>query len=218
MENKNQLFLENNSLNLSKHKIYNKIYKLLMFNISIMGKPSKENSVVDLFFNEPSKHWHFKDVVKIAKISENRANFWLKKLLEEKIIVYNKKSGEMPYYTANFEHTNYQNKKKLYALENFYKTGFLSHLESLNASIIIIFGSFSRSDWHSGSDIDLCIVGDDSEFEQGKFEQVLKREIQVFTFKNLKEAKKSNIYLVNNMLKGYFVKGDVQNIVGDLNV
>ena len=35
-----------------------------MFNVSIMGKPSKESRIIELFFNEPSKHWHFKDIVR----------------------------------------------------------------------------------------------------------------------------------------------------------
>ena len=188
-----------------------------MFNVSIMGKPSKEQKIIELFFNEPSKHWHFKDIVQTAKISENRANYWLKQLLKEKIIVYNKKTGKMPYYTANFEDANYKNKKKLYALENFYETGFLKHLESLDANTIIIFGSFSRADWHKNSDIDLCIIGNDSELEQGKYEKKLKRELQIFTFKNQQEAKNINPRLISNIINGYFVKGRVQNIIGEQN-
>lgn len=182
-----------------------------------MGKPSKENRIVELFFNEPSKHLHFKDIVRNARISENRADYWLKILLKEKIIIYHKEKGKMPHYTANFDHPNYKNKKKIYALEKFYETGFFKHLESLNAKAIIIFGSFSRADWHTKSDIDLCIIGDDSELEKGKYETILKRELQIFTFKNEKEVKNINPHLVNNIINGYFVKGEVQNIIGGLN-
>ena len=188
-----------------------------MFNVSIMGKPSKESKIIELFFNEPSKHWHFKDIVKYGKISENRANYWLKKLLKEKIIVYNKTIGKMPYYTANFEHTNYKNKKKIYALETFYETGFLKHLETLQAKTIVIFGSFARADWHTKSDIDIFIIGNDDNLEKGKYENILKRDIQLFTFKNSKEIKNINPNLINNIVNGYFVKGEVQNIIGETN-
>jgi predicted nucleotidyltransferase len=188
-----------------------------MFNVSIMGKPSKEHKILELFFNEPSRQWHFKDVVRVAKISENRANFWLKNLLKEKIIIYHKKSNQMPYYTANFDYTNYKTKKKLYALERFYETGFLKHLESLNAKTIVIFGSFSRADWHSKSDIDLFIIGNDNNLEKGKYEAILHREIQLFSFKNQKEIKHINSNLIPNVINGYFVKGEVQSILGDLN-
>lgn len=188
-----------------------------MFNVSIMGKPSKEYKIIELFFNEPSRYWHFKDIVKQAKISENRANFWLKDLLKEKVILYHKEKGSMPYYTANFDHTNYKTKKKLYALESFYNVGFFKHLESLNAKTIVIFGSFSRTDWHSKSDIDLFIIGNDESLEKGKFESILHREIQLFSFKTQKEIKNINPNLISNVINGYFVKGVVQNIIGDTN-
>ncbi len=182
-----------------------------------MGKPSKEYKITELFFNEASKYWHFKDIVKIAKVSENRANFWLKNLIKENIILYNKEKGKMPYYTANFNDTNYKNKKKLYALEQFYETGFFKHLESLDAKIIVIFGSFSRADWHSNSDIDLFIIGNDNDLDIKKFENILHREIQLFTLKDKKEIKTMNPNLINNIVNGYFVKGEVQNIIGDSN-
>jgi len=180
-----------------------------------MGEPSKEHKVIELFFNEPSKHWHFKDIVKQAKISENRANYWLKDLRKEKIITYTKLNSKMPFYTANFDHTNYKTKKKLYALEQFYKTGFLNHLESLNANTIVIFGSFSRADWHTKSDIDLFLIGNDEKLEKGKYENILHREIQLFTFKNGNEVKNINPYLIKNIINGYFIKGQVHDIIGN---
>ncbi|MFH0700828.1 MAG: nucleotidyltransferase domain-containing protein [Candidatus Woesearchaeota archaeon] len=182
-----------------------------------MGKPSKEAQITELFFNEPSRPWHFKDIVRQAKISENRANYWLKILKKEQIILYNKIEGEMPFYTANFAHSNYKMKKKLYALEHFYKIGFLRHLELLDADTIVIFGSFSRADWHTKSDIDLFIIGSDEKLEKDKYESLLKREIQLFTFKNKKEIQKVNPYLINNVTNGYFIKGNVQNIIGGTN-
>ncbi|MFH1182225.1 MAG: nucleotidyltransferase domain-containing protein [Candidatus Woesearchaeota archaeon] len=182
-----------------------------------MGKPSKEHKIVELFFNEPSRYWHFKDIVKEAKISENRANYWLKELLKEKIIIHHKENGKMPYYTANFDYANYKTKKKLYALEKFYEVGFLKHLESLDAQTIVIFGSFSRADWHSKSDIDLFIIGSDEELGKGKYERILNREIQLFTFKNQKEIRDINPNLIRNVINGYFIKGEVQHIIGETN-
>jgi len=180
-----------------------------------MGKPSKEAKIMELFFNEPARPWHFKDIVKQAKISENRANYWLINLKKERIILHHKPKGNMPYYTANFEHPNYKNKKKIYALEQFYQTGLFEHLNSLNAQTIILFGSFSRADWHTKSDIDLFILGEDKELEKGKFEKILHRDIQLFSFKGRKEIKQANPYLIDNILNGYFIKGKIQDIIGE---
>ncbi|MBI2137235.1 hypothetical protein HYU12_01815 [Candidatus Woesearchaeota archaeon] len=81
--------------------------------MSKMGKPPKERDVLELFFNEPTKHWHFKDVVKQARISEDRANYWLRKLMREDVINHVKQRGKMPYFIARYEHPDYENKKKL---------------------------------------------------------------------------------------------------------
>lgn len=178
-----------------------------------MGKPSKENNITELFLNEPSKHWHFKEIVAKSGVSQDRANHWIKELLTENIIRRIKETGKMPYYLADFDNPKYKYKKKIAALETFYKSGFFTHLESLNANTVVLFGSFTRSDWHSESDIDLFIIGKDDNFEKGKFERILKREIQLFTCKNKKEAKKMNKYLINNIINGYFIKGCVENIV-----
>ena len=175
---------------------------------------SKEDKILELFFNEGSKHWHFGDIVQEARISQDRANFWLKKLIKDKMILYIKQNGKMPHYIANFGHPNYICKKKLYALEKFYESGFLSHLNSLNEiDTIVLFGSFSRSDWHAQSDIDLFIIGNDKNFNLKKYETILKRDIQLFSFKNKDEVKKTNSHLINNILNGYFIKGSVQNII-----
>jgi predicted nucleotidyltransferase len=60
----------------------------------------------------------------------------------------------------------------------------------LNANTIVLFGSFSRADWHSKSDIDLFIIGDDNNLDKRKFEAVFKREIQIFSVKGQKEIKR----------------------------
>ena len=115
----------------------------------------------------------------------------------------------MPYYIGDFDSASYKSRKRLFALEQFYESGFLNHLQTLNAKSIIIFGSFSRSDWYKESDIDIFIFGDDNEFEQGKYETKLKRDIQVFSAKNEKDLNKMGNKLLKNILTGYLVKGNL---------
>ena len=67
----------------------------------------------------------------------------------------------MPYYTGNYESAAYKNRKKLFALSELYNSGLLNHLASLPAAdTVVLFGSFSRSDWYEKSDIDIFIYGD----------------------------------------------------------
>lgn len=175
-----------------------------------MGFPSKEEKIIELFFNESSRHWHFKDIIKEAKISEDRANYWLKQFLKEELVKHIKPRRKMPYFIANFEHPNYKNKKKIFAFNKLYKSGFLSHLCTLkNAKTIIIFGSFSRSDWHKKSDIDLFIYGDPKGLNIGRYELALHRDIQLFTSKSIRELKKIGNGLVRNIINGNIIKGDI---------
>ena len=181
--------------------------------MSKMGKPSKERDVLELFFNEPTKHWHFKDIVNHAKISEDRANHWLRKLMEEDIINRVKPQGKMPYFIARYEHPNYENKKKLYALNRMFETGLLSRLQSLkNVKAVVIFGSFARGDWNADSDIDLFIYGEPEELRFGTVWKGLGRVIEVHTVKTRKDIKEIRSGLINNVVKGYFVKGTVQDV------
>lgn len=183
-----------------------------------MGLPSKEERVLELFFNEPSKHWHFKDIVKTAAISEPAANKWLNKLLREGIIKRIKHKGKMPYFQGNFRHGNYRNKKKLYSMQKLYETGLMMKLQHLkDAKAVVIFGSFARSDWNTQSDVDVFVLGNPEDLRFGTLWDGLgfqgkAREIQVHSFKSVRDTRKIHSGLMRNVVKGYFIKGNIFDI------
>lgn len=169
----------------------------------------KEN-VRELFFNYPTKHWHFEELVKKSGLSRAQTNIWLKKMLKEKIIKKIKEKGKTPFYISIYN-TKYKVQKKMYALSKFEKIGFLNHLSSLkDAKTIIIFGSFSRADWHNESDIDLFIYGNSKGFEKGYYEKKLNREIQVFEYKNKKDLKKLDKSIIPHILSGINIKNNIE--------
>ena len=97
--------------------------------------------------------------------------------------------------------------KKIFALNALYQTGLLNDLCSLNkAKTVILFGSFARSDWHSGSDIDLFMLGKADDFNQKTYEKKLKREIQTFIYK---ETDKIGKGLLRSISAGYIIKGNL---------
>ena len=182
-----------------------------MLNITKMPYLNKEDYVLELFLNEPTKHWHFKDIVKEANISKERANYWLKKFEKDKIINHIKPKGKMPYFIANYAHANYDNRKKIYALNKLYESGLLTELQSLEkAKVVVIYGSFARGDWHTKSDIDVFIYGNPGKFKFGTM--VFWREVQVQTCKNKKEIKEIKSGLMKNVIKGMFIKGDITDL------
>jgi hypothetical protein len=179
-----------------------------------MGIASKEERVLELFMNEPTKHWHFSQILSTAKVSRRVASRWL-----NNIIKHINPEGKMPYFQGNWEHVNYKNQKRIYALNKLYETGLLNELWKLeNAKTIVIFGSFTRGDWNTESDVDVFIFGDSENFKFGRFWKGLgfqgkSRQVQVHTFKDKQEIKDVRSGLMKNIAQGYFVKGSIHDIM-----
>lgn len=172
---------------------------------------SKEEAVLEPFFNSP-KHWHFDELLKAANVSRSQLSQWLKKFAAEGLIKRVKPKGKMPYYVHDFHNPKFDIRKKLYARQKLASSGLLDHLASLKkAKVVILFGSFSRSDWYKDSDIDIFVYGNDENLEQGKYELKLHRDIQVHTAKNISELKKMD-KMLPYILSGDFVKGSIQDL------
>ncbi len=179
---------------------------------------SKEESIMELFFENPTRQWHFEEILKEAKITRSKSDRWLKKLNNEGLIKRIKERDRMPYYISNYESHVYKNKKRIFAMEKLYKSGFLNHLCSLEkAKTIVLFGSFSRSDWYKNSDIDIFIYGNPEGLRLADYELKLHRGIQLFVCQTRKELVKMGAGLIRNVIKGDFIKGDLDFVEVKLN-
>lgn len=183
-----------------------------------MGSPSKEERILELFLNEPTKYWHFHDIVKTAKVSEAAASKWLNRLRKGKVISHVKPKGKMPYFIGNFRDDNYRNKKKIYAMQKLCETGLLVKLQQLkNARTVVVFGSFARSDWNTQSDVDIFVFGDPGDLRFGGFWKGLgfqgkSRDLEVHSFKSIRDIRNIRSGLMKNVVKGHFVKGNIFDI------
>lgn len=172
---------------------------------------SKEEKMLGLFFDNPTREWHFEEILIEAKITRSKADGWLKKFIKDKLIKRIKEKGKMPYYIGNYEHPSYQNRKRISALSQLYESGFLDHLGSLKrAKSVIVFGSFARWDWYKNSDIDVFIYGDSEGLSIAKYELKLHRDIQLFICKNKEELNRLGVGLIKNILKGNLIKGNLE--------
>lgn len=179
---------------------------------------SKEENIISLFFNEPTKEWHFEEIVRAAKIARSKADRWLKQLIGEGLIKRTRKQGRMPYYVSDYESPSYKYRKRLFALNQLYASGFLNHLASLpKARTVIIFGSFARSDWYSGSDIDLFVYGETDGLKLAEYEMKLNRDIQVFACNKKEDLHKFGEGLIKNIVKGNTVKGEIDFVSVGIN-
>ena len=185
-----------------------KAYKLVPIIGTIMQ--SKEEKVMELFFESPTREWHFEEIVNGAKIARSKADRWLKQFIEEGLIKRKKKKGKMPYYISSYGLPKYKNRKRIFGLTKLYESGLLNHLGSLEkAKTIILFGSFSRSDWYKNSDLDIFIYGDSKGLKIVDYELKLHRDIQLFICQNKKDLSKLGEGLIRNIIKGDLIKGDM---------
>jgi len=164
-----------------------------------------------LFFEHTLRHWHFEELVRASGMSRERVNHYLKELHKEHFLGHVKPRGKRPYFIARAEKADFRIQKRLYGLHLLERSGLFAHLLSLNdLKTAILFGSFSRGDWGSSSDVDLFLYGDDSLFERGAFESRLGRPLQVFSFGQAQEAKRLEPAVLRNIAQGFTIKGNLE--------
>ena len=179
---------------------------------------SKEGRVLELFFDYPTREWHFEELLREAKITRSKMVRWLKKFIREGFVRRFKEKGRMPYYAGNCESPSYRNKKKLFALGKLYESGLLDHLAALKkARAVIIFGSFARSDWHKDSDIDIFIYGNPEGLKISEYEIKLHRDLQLFICETRDELMHLGVGFIRNVIKGNLLKGNLGFIEVNIN-
>ncbi len=179
-----------------------------------MASPSKEDSVLKLILeNSPLKEWHFEDIVKEANVTRAVANKWLRKYVKDGLIERIKEEGKFPYFTAGSENPVYRSKKRAYAIGLLHESGLMPKLLSMkDAKTVILFGSIARGDWYKDSDIDIFVFGDISDFNKKVYEAKLSRHIELHIFRSEEDIKEVKTGLMKNVINGYVVKGQIQDI------
>lgn len=179
-----------------------------------MASPSKEDNVLKLILeNSPLKEWHFEEVVREAKVTKLVANKWLKKYVSEGLLKRIKVRGRFPSYSVGNNNPAYYSLKRVYALDQLHKCGLMAKLLSLTkAKTIILFGSIVKGDWYKDSDIDIFVFGEVSDFDKNIYELKLKKNIELHVFQNKGEIEEVRTGLIKNIINGYVLKGQIQDI------
>ena len=157
------------------------------------------------FFEDCYRRINIREYAKIVKISPPTAS---------KILSSYKKEGLLEkenYRNYIFFHANKESKQfidlsriywtyKLKATTNFIK-------EKLINPKLILFGSLAKAETTPESDIDIAIFSPKKEIKIKNFEKKLKRKIQLFWFKSIKDIK--NKELINNIINSYILNGQL---------
>ena len=77
---------------------------------------------------------------------------------------------------------------------------------------MVIFGSTTRGDWYKDSDIDIFIYGKIGDFDKGPYELKMGKSIELHLFEDKEDLKSVETGLLKNVMNGYLVKGQMQDI------
>ncbi len=99
--------------------------------------------------------------------------------------------------------------KRIDNLRVIYESGLANFLEKEFAGgTILLFGSYSRGDDTSSSDIDIAVIGrKEKTINLGKFEEIFEKEIRINFYPSFKEIHKN---LKENLFNGVVLAGGIE--------
>lgn len=160
-----------------------------------------KQKIKEHFFINPTAKLRVREIEKVLKLPLPSVIRYCKELQKEGILTIIQ-TGSVVFYTGDRGNSIFLLEKKLFNIKSIYDSGLIEFLKiELSNPVIILFGSYSRGEDLENSDIDLYLeTPSKKEVHLEKFERILKRKIQVFKHKKIKEIK--NLNLSNNIING----------------
>jgi len=170
----------------------------------------KNINILKIFFEQPSNKFNVREVARLVKISPATASKKLQELAKISILKQ-EKERMLLFYRANLESDLYKDMKAFYNIRKIKESGLLDELNKFYFKpTVVFFGSASKGLDTETSDLDLLIL---SEKKAGfpqmeKFEKKLRKSLQLFVFKTIKEIK--NKELINSIINGVVLQGELK--------
>ena len=153
------------------------------------------------FFMNPTAKLRVRQIERELRLPLPSVIRYCKELEGEEILKKETISG-VSTYSADRASKKFLIAKRLFNIKLIFESGLLDYLikEYFNP-VIVLFGSYSKGEDIEDSDIDLYVeTPKKQDFKLEKFEKVIKRKIQVFNYKNIKDV--PNPHLSNNIING----------------
>lgn len=174
-----------------------------------MKQKNIKEIIKEYFFINPLAQLRVRQIERELKIPLPSVIRYIKEL-ESEGLLKKSKIGNVIFYTSNRNSKEFILEKKLFNIKSLYSCGLIDFLikEFSNPSIIL-FGSYAKAEDIEKSDIDLYVeTPSKKEINIEKFKKSLKREIQIFRHKSIREIK--NNHLVNNIINGTLLNGFIE--------
>ncbi len=169
------------------------------------------NNILEFFIKEPEREFHVRQISKMTGKSPTTISKHLKELSKKNILKSRKKLNHL-LFKGYIENPKFKQLKLNYNLNLLQDSKIISYLvkEFNHPEAIILFGSFSKAEDISSSDIDLLIITPlKKDLNLEKFEKKLGHKIQIFTHSNkdIKNIMKRNKELLNSWINGITIEG-----------
>ncbi|MFH0836965.1 MAG: nucleotidyltransferase domain-containing protein [Candidatus Aenigmatarchaeota archaeon] len=163
-----------------------------------------------LFFEEPAREFHLRELSRITKKNPVTVKTHLKSFVKTSVIK-RKKERNLELYSANTENLYYKEYKRIYNKAKLFESGLIDFLkEEFSLPVIIIFGSYEKGEDNQNSDIDIFILTEvKKKLDIDDYEKKLNRSIQfhIMNKKEFETIKKKNPDLINNVINGSVIYG-----------
>ena len=172
------------------------------------GKSIKQ-TIKEHFLTYPTAKLRVRGIEKELKLPLPSVIRYCKELTNEGVLTVAETSGVV-FYTADRASGKFLLEKRLFNIKKIYESGILDYLKKELANPpIVLFGSFAKGEDIEGSDVDLYVeTPSKKELELERFERILKRKIQIFRKKSLREME--NPFLANNIVNGTVLNSFVE--------
>lgn len=169
-----------------------------------------QNEIFRLLCIKAGERLNQRNIAKLLDVSPTAIAKAIKELKKDLLIKINKdKNMNLNLIELNRDSQKILELKKIKNLEMIYESRLIDYLEeTFPGTTIILFGSYSRGEDTTKSDIDIAIIGSkEKEINIEKYEQFLERIIRINFYKNLKEIDKN---LKENILNGIVFVGGIE--------
>ena len=167
-----------------------------------MIEKSTIQKVLAVFFGNPSREFHLRELSRLLKLSMPTIISATDKLAKEKLII-KEKGKVITKVAANRDDIDFARHKRLHNLELIYNSSLISHLSESYSQpkAIILFGSFSRGEDIEKSDIDIAIITNKKlNFDLSKYENIFKKSISLHEIHLDKISEEFKANLLNGII------------------
>ncbi len=174
-----------------------------------MSTKSIKQKVREHFLLNPTAKLRVRHIAQKLSIPLHSAIRYSQELKKEALLKETAIAG-VKLYSADRSSEKFLLEKKLYNLRSLHESGLVEYLAlEMGNPAIIVFGSYARGEDTEESDIDIYIQAQEKlPAGLAKFEKVLQRKIQLFSFKGIRGVK--NKELANTILNGMTLNGFVE--------